>query len=267
MWTRYQRMIHLEQLRYEQLKILTTRSNVLTVGDGAAHPAFQAIEQVLLEISIIQKKYMLHLNPLEVDLPLVRMLLKLSFNTRGKAKLNALIQELQGHNDSLERTLKLALSTNTMSRDNPLSSHGTRSWSSLGAKTSNPLIGAVSPTESVVSCARSPRGSGHETTESAPRTQSRLEYAFSPLRAISPSTLSQQPATSTPFPSYSSHSSHQTFPAVSASNQISYSRANSPTPSNAASGFESTRTSISRERDDNCSGPLHREYSSSSSWD
>jgi len=131
-------MIHLQQLRYEQLKELAIRCNVLMVRDtrtGAAnaHPAFQAIEQVLRELSILQKRYMLHLHPSDVDLSLIRVLLKLSFNAGGKAKVNALVRELQGHNDSLEHTLALCNHQHfPKSRDYR---HQPSAWQSLDTET------------------------------------------------------------------------------------------------------------------------------------
>jgi len=98
------------------------------------------------------------------------------------------------------------------------------------------------------------------------------EYAtasvVSPLTLVSQplsATPSHHPTTETHFPNYSSHSSHQTSPAVDRPAPVC---ASSSTPSNATnirSYFRSTESFSSRERDDNCSGPLHREYSSSSS--
>ena len=237
-------MIHLQQLRYEQLKSLATRCNIVTVRDaqnGAAHahPAFRAIEHVLRELFILQRRYMLHLDSSEVDrdLPLVRVLLKLSFNTGGKAKVNALIQELREHNDSLERTLTLC--NHPKSRDPHL----------------EPCI-RVSPT-----------GYHVHTTSHVQHSDNERECGF---QAVSHSTPSHQPTTNTHFPSYSSQSSHQVTPTVGRPTSILYARASPSTPSNAtniASWFGSTRSYISRERDDNCSGPLHRAYSSSSSQD
>jgi len=95
------------------------------------------------------------------------------------------------------------------------------------------------------------------------------EYGFPPMRAVSPSTPSRQSATSTQFPS--SHHSHRTSMTEPVRRPTPIRAfASSPTPSRplnlaSTSWFGSNRTFRSRERDDNCSGPLHREYSSSSS--
>jgi len=261
-WARYQRMIQLEQLRYEQLRTFATRCNVLTVRDvrGAthAHPAFGAIEQVFLELFNLQKKYMLHLNRSEVDLTVVRMLLKLNFHTGGKAKVNALVRELQG------RTLALCHPNFSKSRDSHHWVQGPGAWQNLGAETADPIATGTGAAEY------------HLQTASHAADGSGREYGFPPTRAVSPSTPSWQSATSTQFPSYSrqsSHHSHQTSLTESVRRPTPIRTfASSPTPSSplhlaSTSWFGSNSTYRSRERDDNCSGPLHREYSSSSSRD
>ena len=86
-WARYKRMIHHEQLRYELLRNSATRYDAQTgTSDAYLRSAFQNIEQVLEELSILQRKYMLHLNPGDpgLGLPFIRFLLKWSFNTGGK---------------------------------------------------------------------------------------------------------------------------------------------------------------------------------------
>ena len=104
-WVQCQRMIQHEQDRYEQLKNLATQANIQTrVVD--ADPAFRTIEQVLRELSILQRKYMLHINPSELDL-FIRVLLKLRFKTRGKAKLYALVEELKRYNDYAQQRLAI----------------------------------------------------------------------------------------------------------------------------------------------------------------
>ena len=113
-WTRCQRMIQHEQDRYEQLKTLAIPINdqlarYIFVQPGATNPnsGFRAIEQVLQELSILQRKYMLHVNPPELDL-LIRVLLKLRFKIRGRAKLEALVEELRRYNDCIERRLTIS---------------------------------------------------------------------------------------------------------------------------------------------------------------
>ena len=117
-WARCQRMIQHEKHRYEELKNLTTPINLQPLQDyinvqwiqdaqagttnADIRPAFRAIEQVLQDLSILQKKYMLHLNLSELDL-FIRILLGLKFKTRGRAKLHALVEELQQYNDCIER--------------------------------------------------------------------------------------------------------------------------------------------------------------------
>jgi len=119
-WTRCQRMIQYEQHRFEELRKLASQApqvnaqpahlGLLHVQIGATNPnpasSFRAIEQVLRELSALQKKYMLHLNPSELD-SFVRVLLKVRFKTRGKAKLLALVEELRHYNDSIERRLAI----------------------------------------------------------------------------------------------------------------------------------------------------------------
>ena len=93
---------------------------------------------------------------------------------------------------------------------------------------------------------------------------------------VSPSTLASEPLSSTSSSSIShqlgtnTHSPSRDWSNSPTMSRPTYARASLPTPSNAtniASWFGSTGSYISRERDDNCSGPLHREYSSSSSLD
>ena len=223
-------MIHHEQLRYELLRNSATRYDAQTgTSDAYLRSAFQNIEQVLEELSILQRKYMLHLNPGDpgLGLPFIRFLLKRSFNTGGKAKLNAFLQELQGYYDTIERTL---LCYHPRSHDpSPLSSD--------------------------------PHPHEHQTC-------SRLVLDSSPTSTIP---LKEHHAQDH-FSSYSNKSSYQSPPTAGRPTSISYTRvvASSPIPSNAtniASWFGSNGTYISQEREDNCSGPLHREYSSGSSWD
>jgi len=236
-WTRYQRRIHHEQLRYEQLKDIATRySAQARVTD--AQSAFQAIEQVLPELLILQKKYMLHLNPSELNLRFIRFLLKWGFRIWGKSKLKALLRELQVYNDTIERTLALCYHPPLQRQDG------------LGAP---PM--------------------GHQLHD-AIAASNKQEDGYSTANIIPPATPVSQPLSATPshhpttethIPNYSSHPSHQASPAVGRPASVC---ASSSTPSNATnirSWFRSTETSLSRERDDNCSGPLHREYSSSSS--
>ena len=290
---RYQRIIYLEQLRFEQLKNIATRCSALAARDAQtraanSHPAFRAIEQVLQELFILQKKYMLYLSPSEVDLPLVRMLLKLSFTTRGKAKVDALVQELQEHNDRLEHILMLCSHPHCprcpRSRDHDIYS----AWQNISAETAIPR--ANSNQTSANQTANPPSLVGpqtgatgyhmqtashtrlHAAAAAADSSHSR-EHGFPPMRTVAPSQLSHQP---TQFPSYSSqssHQSHQASPTEAVGRPMSipyiHTYAGSPTPPNLAktSWFGSNGSYISRERDDNCSGPLHREYSSSSSRD
>ena len=110
-WTRCQRMIHHEQYRYQELKSLATSTpiNLQPTQDyihaqTEAANAFQQIEQVSQELSMLQKEYMLHINPSELGI-FMRGLLKLRFKTKGKAKLHALVEELRQYNDCIERRL------------------------------------------------------------------------------------------------------------------------------------------------------------------
>ena len=113
-WTRCQRMIQHEQLRYEELRNLASQVNFppvfLQVQTGATNPnptsSFRAIDQVLRELSVLQTKYMLHHNPSELDI-FVRVIVKLRFKTGGRAKLLALVRELRQYNDSIERRLAI----------------------------------------------------------------------------------------------------------------------------------------------------------------
>ena len=118
-------MIQHEQYRYEELRNLTPPINLRPLqlqdyinvqptqdyihghpqtGATNASLTFQQIEQVSQELSILQNKYMPLRNPSELGL-LIRVLLKLSFKTSGKAKLHALVEELQQYNDCIERRL------------------------------------------------------------------------------------------------------------------------------------------------------------------
>jgi len=255
-WTRYQRMIHHQQLRYELLRNSATQYDAQTgVPNVHLRSAFRNIEQVLRELYILQRKYILHLKPSELDLPFIRFLLKWSFNTGGKARLNALLQELQGYYDTIEWVI---------SAPDP------------GRALPQPRdSGLQSPTGSSVS--RLVLGSRPTSRE---QDVSRHNFGYpivSPLALASellsstPS-ISHQPGVNTHCSNYSGRdrSSHQVTPTISRPTPISCTRASAPTPSNAtniSSWFGSTRTYRSRERDDNCSGPLHREYSSSSSRD
>jgi len=165
---------------------------------------------------------MLHLNLSELNLPFIRFLLKWGFNIRGKAKLNALLQELQGYNDTIERTLTLCYYSSSRRQGGlaapPMGHH---------------VYDAIA--------ASNKQEDGYSTANIIPP----LTPVLQPLSATPP----HHPTTETHIPNYST-------------------RASSPTPSNATdigSRFRSTETFFSPERDDNCSGPLHREYSSSSS--
>jgi len=263
-WARYQRMIHHQQLRYELLRISATQYHAQTgVPNVYLRSAFRNIEQVLRELYILQRKYMLHLNPLELGLPFIRFLLKWSFNTRGKAKLNALLQELQGYYDTIERVVSAPYP-------------GRRGERGLPHSPQPPDSGLVPPgPHAGSSISRLVLGS-----RPASREQD-VSRDNSGCPIISPSTLasellfstlsiSHQPGTNIHCSNYSGRdrSSHQVSPTISRPTSISYTRASTPAPAKAtdiASWFGSTRTHRSRERDDNCSGPLHREYSSSSS--
>jgi len=91
-------MVQYEQHRCQQLRSQATPFNV--------QPAFRAIEQVLRELTTLQNKYMLNINLSELD-PFFRVLLKVKFKTRGRAKLHALVEELRQYNDSIERRLAI----------------------------------------------------------------------------------------------------------------------------------------------------------------
>jgi len=232
-WARYQRRINHEQLRYEQLKGIATHYNIQARVTNV-QSTFRAIEQVLSELFILQKKYMLHLNPSELNLPFIRFLLKWCFKIGGKSKLNALLRELKGYNDTIERTLELCHHPPPQRQDG------------LGA----------------------PR-MGHHVHDAIAASNWRKDV--SPLILVSQplsATLSHHPTTKTHFLNYSSRSSPQASPTVGRPASILSARADSPTPSNSTnirSWFMSTETFFSQERDDNCSGPLDREYASSSS--
>ena len=118
-WSRCQRMIQYEQHRYEELKNLASQANAqpvrgeflhIQIGATDTNPvlSFRAIEQVLRELSVLQKKYMLHHDPSELDI-FVRVLLKVRFKTRGRAKLLALVGELRQYNYSIERRLAIPI--------------------------------------------------------------------------------------------------------------------------------------------------------------
>jgi len=255
-WTRYQRMIHHQQLRYELLRNSATQYDIQT-GAPNIHlrSAFRNIEQVLRELYILQRKYILHLNPSELDLPFIRFLLKWSFNTRGKAKLNALLQELQGYYDTIERVVSAPYPGRRGERALP---HSPQPHDS-GLLPPRPHLGSrPAPWEQDVSR----DNSGCPIISPSTRASELLS---------STSSISHQPGTNTHFSNYSNHDrpNHQaSLTGMGRPTSISYTRASTPTPTKAtdiASWFGSTRTYRSRERDDNCSGPLHREYSSSSS--
>ena len=282
-WARCQRMINHEQLRYEQLKDFATRYNFQAVVTDALS-AFRAVEQVLIELSILQKKYLLHLNPSDLKLPFIRFLLRWSFSIGGKAKLNTLLRELQGYNNTIERTLALCC-------------HPPRSQTSLQATVSSTHPWSPDP---------HPQSPNTNTLFSSMRTRSRIASGSRPLsprehhascniaadnhrdNAFAYSTASttsvSQPLSSTPshrpthFSNYSSRSidrsRDQVSSTISRPTPTPYTRASTPqpTPFNvnnipSTSWFGSTGSYRSRERDDNCSGSLQREYSSCSTRD
>ena len=110
-WAQCQRTIQHEQHRCGQLRGHAT-GNPINVQPIQAYLFFQtgatntdpAIDQVLQQLSALQKKYMLYLDPSELDL-FIRALLKLRFKIRGRTKLLALVKELQQYNNSIERWL------------------------------------------------------------------------------------------------------------------------------------------------------------------
>ena len=104
-------MIQHEQYRYQELKNLTTSTPInlqptqdYIYAQTEATNTFQQIDQVSQELSILQNKYIPLRNPSELGL-FIRVLLKLSFKTSGKARLHALVEELQQYNDCFERRL------------------------------------------------------------------------------------------------------------------------------------------------------------------
>ena len=103
-WVQCQRMIQHERHRCEQLRSHTTPINIQPFAQTGATNSDPAIDQVLQELSTLQSKYILHLNPSELDL-FVRTLLKLRFRFGGRAKLLALVEELRQYNRSIERRL------------------------------------------------------------------------------------------------------------------------------------------------------------------
>jgi len=306
-WARCQRMIHQEHLRYEQLKDFAARYNVQAVVTDP-QSAFRAIEQILLELFILQKKYLLHLNPSDLNLPFIRFLLKWSFSIGGKAKLNALLQEMQGYNDTIERTL--ALCCHPPRAQDRMGRGASLEVPHISPRAPVPSTSPLSPDTNPQSPDQRPRSPDtHLSSRHVPtnQTSSRLAsgsrtrlgsrpispreyhvyhaspniavdnhrdntYGYSSARTVSPSVIVSRPPSSTINTHFPSYSGRQTTPTGGRPTSISYTRASPPTPSNATnicstSWFGSTRTYTSRERDDNCSGPLHREYSSSSSRD
>ncbi|KAF8420675.1 hypothetical protein EV426DRAFT_239938 [Tirmania nivea] len=210
-WARCQRMIHYEQLRYEQLRDLATRYNAQAVVTDA-QSAFRAIEQVLLELFILQKKYMLHLNPSDLNLPFIRFLLRLNFSIGGKAKLYALLQELKGYNDTIARTLAFCYHPPSQRQE---------------FETSLRTPDTSLRESHVHDASRNIAATNWRENRYSPRI-------FSPSSLVShPQSLFHQPTTNTHFPSYSSQSSHQAPPTVGRPAPIPYTRTNSPTPSNA----------------------------------
>ena len=200
---------------------------------------------------------MLHLNPSELHLPFIRFLLKWSFNTGGKPKLNALLQELQGYYDTIERIIP------------PGPCQGERTLPHCPQPRDSRLLpgphAGSSISQLVLDSRPIPRKHDDNANVSPATLASELLSTTPPI---------SQPGTDAHFPNYSSRdrSNHQASPTMYRPTSISYTRASTPAPSNtrniaSTSWFGSTRSYRSRERDDNCSGPLHREYSSGSSHD
>ena len=122
------------------------------------------------------------LNLSELNLPFIRFLLKWSFNIRGKAKLNALLQELQGYNDTIERTLALCYHSSSRRQ---------------GGLAAPPM--------------------GHHVCDAIAASK-KQEDGYLTVNIIPPLTLVSQPLSATPshhptvethIPNYSSHPSHQ----------------------------------------------------------
>ena len=112
-WEQCQRMLQHERHRCDQLRSHATGAPVnvqpvqayLSAQAGATNPD-PAIDQVLQKLSALQRKYMLHIDPSELN-SFVRVPLKLGFKMKGRAKLLALVKELRQYNDSIERRLAI----------------------------------------------------------------------------------------------------------------------------------------------------------------